>query len=66
MTFAQYVRDEIQAAEAELVCCILQHTPTHSSFFGDLLQYFLVYEFLPHVLPQSDCFARLTLAGHAQ
>jgi hypothetical protein len=47
MTFAQYVRDEIQAAEAELVCCILQHTPTHSSFFGDLLQYFLVYDFLP-------------------
>lgn len=43
MTFAQYVRDEIQAAEAELVCCILQHTPTHSSFFGDLLQYFLVF-----------------------
>jgi hypothetical protein len=31
VTFAQYVRDEIRAAEAELVCCVLHHTPTHSS-----------------------------------
>jgi hypothetical protein len=54
VTFAQYVRDEIRAAEAELVCCVLHHTPTHSSSsLADLAWY--LFGYVPPLLLDLLC-----------